>query len=92
LLLSQTKYNGSLALDENDMDSARYDMVVQCGAGGQPILDLILTHTKLWCCCYLSRWSEPDDLRLLICQTKYSESLAPDEDDMDSARYDMLAQ
>jgi hypothetical protein len=92
LLLSQTKYNWSLAPDEDDMDSARYDMVAQCGAGGQPKLDLIRTHTKLWCCCYLSRWSEPDDLCLLLSQTKYNGSLAPDEDDMDSARYDMVAQ
>jgi hypothetical protein len=40
LLLSQTKYNWSLAADEVDIDSATHDMVSQCGAGGLPKSDL----------------------------------------------------
>jgi hypothetical protein len=74
------------------MDSARYDMSAECGAGGQPKLDLIRTYTRLWCFSNMCRWSEPVDLRLLLSRTKYNWSLAPDEDDMDSARYDMVAQ
>jgi hypothetical protein len=74
------------------MDSARYDMMIKCGAGGQPMLDLIRTHRRLWCCSYMSRWAEPDDLCLLLSQTKYNVSLALNENDMDSARYDMVAQ
>jgi hypothetical protein len=35
LLRSQTRYNGSLAAVDADVDKARYDMVAQCGAGGQ---------------------------------------------------------
>jgi hypothetical protein len=29
------------------VDSARYDVVARCGAGGQPKLDLITIHTRL---------------------------------------------
>jgi hypothetical protein len=49
LLLSQTNYNWSLAPVEAHVDSATHDMVAQCGcgAGSQPKLDLLTTHTKL---------------------------------------------
>ena len=40
LVLSQTKYNWSLAADEVDIHSATYDMVDQCVAGGQPKLQI----------------------------------------------------
>jgi len=40
LLLSQTKYNWLLAAVEADVDGARYDMVAQCCAGGQPKLQI----------------------------------------------------
>ena len=46
-VLSQTKYIWSLAAVDADVDDARYDMVAQCGAGGQPKLDLITIHTRL---------------------------------------------
>jgi hypothetical protein len=49
------------------------------------------TYTRLWCFSNMCRWSEPVDLRLLLSRTKYNWSLAPDEDDMDSATYDMVA-
>jgi hypothetical protein len=35
LLLSQPTYYGSLAADEDDVDSVRHDMGAQCGTGGQ---------------------------------------------------------
>jgi hypothetical protein len=34
LLLSQPKHNWSSAADEADVDSAIYNVVAQCGAGG----------------------------------------------------------
>ena len=40
LLLSQTKYNWSLAAVDADIDGATQDMVAQCGAGG---------HSPNWC-------------------------------------------
>jgi hypothetical protein len=40
LLLSPTKYNWSLAPVEADVDSATHDVEAQCGAGGQPKLDI----------------------------------------------------
>ena len=40
LVLSQTKYNWSLAADGEDVHSATHDMEVQCGGGGQPKLVL----------------------------------------------------
>jgi hypothetical protein len=93
LLLSQTKYNCSLALVEDDVDSTRYDMVAQRGVGGKPKLDLLRTHTPLWCCCYVRQWSEPVDIPLLLSQnTKYNCSLALVEDNVDSATHDMVAQ
>jgi len=46
-LISQTNYIRSLAAVEADVDSATYVMVAQRGAGGQPKLDLMTTHTKL---------------------------------------------
>jgi hypothetical protein len=47
LLLSQPKHNWSSAADEADVDSAIYNVVAQCGAGGQLKLDLIATHSRL---------------------------------------------
>jgi hypothetical protein len=47
LLLSQTKYIWSVAPVEADDESATYEMVAQCGAGGQPKLDRVRTHTRL---------------------------------------------
>ena len=47
LLLSQAKYNWSLAAVEVNVDSAAYDMVAQCGAGGQPNLYVMNIHTRL---------------------------------------------
>jgi len=44
---SQTKFIWSLAPVHADVDSATHDMVAQCGAGGQPKLDLLRTHTRL---------------------------------------------
>ncbi len=41
LVLSQTKLNWSLAVVEEVVDSVTHNMVTQCGAGGQPKLDLI---------------------------------------------------
>jgi hypothetical protein len=58
LLLSQTKYNWSLAADDVDDDSARHEMVAECGDGSQLKLDLLSTHTRtpmfteldtIWC-------------------------------------------
>jgi hypothetical protein len=43
-LISQTNYIRSLAAVEADVDSATYVMVAQCGAGGQPKLDLHNTY------------------------------------------------
>ena len=42
LLLLQTKYNRSLALDEADVDRATYDKVAQCGADGHLMFDLLV--------------------------------------------------
>jgi len=47
LLLSQTKYNWSLAAVKDNVGSVTYDMVAQCGAGDQPKFDLLSTHTRL---------------------------------------------
>jgi len=47
LLLSQTKYNCSLAPVHEIVDRARYDMVAKCGVGSQPKSDLLSTHTRL---------------------------------------------
>jgi len=47
LLVSQTKYNWSLAAVEAHIGSATLDMVAQCGAGGQPKLHLFSTYTRL---------------------------------------------
>jgi len=87
LLVSQTKYNWSLALDEAEVDSATHDMVAQCGAGSQPLLELLRKHTRLSCCCNMRRWSEPVDLPLLVSQTKYNWSLALDAADVDSTTH-----
>jgi hypothetical protein len=91
-LLSQTKYQWSLALVVVDVDSATHDIADQCGAGGQPKLDLLSTHTKLWCCCNVRRWREPVDFPLLLSQTKYQWSLAPVVVDVDSATHDIADQ
>jgi hypothetical protein len=92
LLLSQTKYKRSLAPDEADVDSATHDMVTQCGDGGQHKFDLLHIHTRLQYRMQVRRWSEPVDFPLLLSQTKYKRSLAPDEADVDSATHDMVAQ
>ena len=47
LLLSQTKYNRSLAADEADVDSAPHNMVAQCWAGGKLKFDLFSTQSWL---------------------------------------------
>jgi hypothetical protein len=47
LLLSQPKYNWSLAAVEADVHSATYDMVAKCCAGGQLKLELLSTHMRL---------------------------------------------
>jgi hypothetical protein len=47
LVLTQTKYNWSLAADVVHEDNHTHDMVVQCGGGGQPKLDLYTKHTTL---------------------------------------------
>jgi len=48
LLLSRTNHYLSLAPVGVDVDNATYyDVMTQCGAGGQPKLDLIRTHTRL---------------------------------------------
>jgi len=48
LLLSQTNFIRSLASVDADVDSATYDLVAQCGAGGgKPKLDHMMTHTRL---------------------------------------------
>ena len=47
LLLSLPILNVPLAANDDDVDSARYAMVAQCGAGGKPKLALILTHMRL---------------------------------------------
>jgi hypothetical protein len=73
------------------VDSATHNMVVQCGAGGRPLLDLLRTHTRLSCRRYMRRWSEPVDLPLLLSCPKYNWSLALDEVDVDSGTHDMLA-
>jgi len=69
LLLSQTKYNWSLAAVEVDVDSATHDVAAQCEAGGQPKLDLFSTHTRLQYRLQVRQWSEPVDLPLLLSQT-----------------------
>jgi hypothetical protein len=47
LLLATTKYDWSPAAVEADVDSAKHDMVAQCGDDGQPKLDLLNTLTRL---------------------------------------------
>jgi hypothetical protein len=74
------------------MDSARYVMMAHCGAGGQPKLALLCTHTRLWCCCHMRRWAEPVHFPLSLFQTKHNGSLAPAQANMDSARYVVVAQ
>jgi hypothetical protein len=74
------------------VDSATHDMVAQCGAGGQPKLDLLRTHTRPSCCCNMRKLSEPVDLPLLLSKTKYNWSLALDEAYVNIATHDMLAQ
>jgi hypothetical protein len=86
LLLSQTKHNWSLAPAQAHVDSGRDVFVVQCGGGDKPILDLIRTYTRLWCCGYMRRWPEPADLPLLLFQTKHNWSLAPAQAHVDSGR------
>jgi hypothetical protein len=50
LLLSQTKYNWSLASAETNVDDARYYTNAHCGVGGQSKSDLLRTHTRLHYC------------------------------------------
>ena len=47
LLLSQTKYNRSLAADGADVDRTTHDVVTQSGAGGLPKLDIPMICTTL---------------------------------------------
>jgi hypothetical protein len=47
LLLSQTKYNWSIAPVGADVDSATHDIEAECGDGGQPTFYLLHTHTRL---------------------------------------------
>jgi hypothetical protein len=79
-----------------DVDSATHDMVAQCCAeccaGGQSKLDLICTHTRMCCRCYMRRWSEPFDLHFFLSQTKYNWSLSPVDADVERATHDMVAQ
>jgi hypothetical protein len=91
-LRTQTKHDWSLAPAQSHVDSDRYDMAAQCGAGGKLKLDLIRTHTRLWCCCYMCRWTEPVDFPLLLSQTKHNWSLAPAQAHVDSDRHVMVAQ
>jgi hypothetical protein len=74
------------------VDSTRHDMVAQRGAGGKPKMDIIRTHRRLRCWCYMCRWFEPLDLPLLPSQTKHNRSLAAVEAHVDSARHDMAVQ
>jgi hypothetical protein len=67
-------------------------MVAQCGAGGKHKWELISTHTRLWCCPYARRWSEPADLPLLSSHTKHNWTPAADEADDDGDTHDMVAQ
>jgi hypothetical protein len=55
-------------------------------------LDLLTTHTKVWCRPYEKRWSEPVDVSLPLFQTKYDRSLAAVDAELDSATNDMVAQ
>jgi hypothetical protein len=89
-LLSQTKNYLSLAAVEAILDSATYDVVAKCGAGHQPKLDLLGTHTTLYYRLYGRRWSGPVDLPSLLSQTKYNRSLAAVEANEDSATYDVV--
>jgi hypothetical protein len=41
LLLSQTRYNRSLAPDQAHVNNVRYYMAAQSSAGGQPKMELI---------------------------------------------------
>jgi hypothetical protein len=93
LLLFQTNCNRSLAAVEEDGDSARCDMVAQCVAAfGQPKLDLLGTHTRLYLCLYVRRWSEPVDSPLLLSKINSFWSLAAVEEDGDSVTHEMVAQ
>jgi len=47
VLASQTKSDWSLAPVEAGVDGATHDMGAQCGAGGEPKLDLLSAHTRL---------------------------------------------
>jgi hypothetical protein len=47
LLLSQTNFIWSVAAVEADVVKATHNVVAQCGAGGQPKLDLLSSHTRL---------------------------------------------
>jgi outer membrane lipopolysaccharide assembly protein LptE/RlpB len=92
LLVSQTKYDTSLAAVDAELDNGTHDMVAQSGAGGIPKLDLLSTQTRLWCRPYERRWSVPVDLPLLVSQTKYNRSLEAVDAEVDSATNDMVAQ
>jgi hypothetical protein len=66
-------------------------MVARCGADGQPKLDLLSAHTRLWYRLWVRRWSEQVELPFVTSQTKYNGSLAPVEADDYSATNDMVA-
>jgi len=92
LLISQTKHNWSLVPAHSYVDDDRYVMEAQFGAGGKPTLDLIQTHTRFGCCCYMRRWTEPVDFPFLLYQSKHNWSLAPAQSHLDSDRHVMVAQ
>ena len=91
LLRSQNNVIWSLALVLVNVDSATHDVVVQRGANPNPNSDLIQTHTRLYCRCYMMRWTEPLDLPLLQSQTNVIWSLALAQVNVDSATHDMVA-
>jgi hypothetical protein len=91
-LLSQAKYNWSLAQDDATADIDTHDMADNNGACGRPKVDLLSTYTRLWCWPYVRRWSEPVDLPFLLSQAKYNWSQAPVDATVDSDRHDMAAQ
>jgi hypothetical protein len=84
-LLSQRKWNETIATVEAHGSSAIYDMVAQCGAGGRPKLDLLRTHTRLQYRLWLRRWSAPLDLPSRQSQRKCNATLAPVEAHVDRA-------
>jgi len=87
VLLSQTKCIWFLSPAQGNVNCAStIDLVAQCGAGGSPILDLIMTQTRLQRRLYSTWQLEWVGIFVLLSQTKYIWSLAPAQGDVYCAK------